>query len=61
MSLEKVPDFMAGSKMFIKPRMYQIWSESLPPATKRVNDYIFESPVVKDRHNQIYYSGRFCG
>jgi len=47
MSLEKVPDFMAGSKMFIKPRMYQIWSESLPPATKRVNDYIFESPVVK--------------
>lgn len=47
MSLEKVPDFMAGSKMFIKPRMYQIWTESMPPANKRVYDYIFKSPVIK--------------
>jgi hypothetical protein len=27
--------------------MYQMWSENLPPATKRVNDFIFKSPVVK--------------
>ena len=47
MSMEKVPDFMAGSKMFIKPRMYQIWSESMPPTNKRVYEYIFENPVVK--------------
>jgi hypothetical protein len=47
MNLEKIPDFMAGSKMFIKPRMYQIWSESMPPANKRMYDFIFQSPVVK--------------
>jgi hypothetical protein len=47
MSLEKVPDFIAGSKMFIKPRMYQIWTESMPPTNKRVHDFIFENPVIK--------------
>ena len=30
LEMEKVPDFMAGAKMFIRPRMYSFWSEKLP-------------------------------
>lgn len=47
LEMEKVPDFMAGTKMFIRPRMYSFWSEKLPATDKRLYDYIFDCPFEK--------------
>ncbi len=45
--MEKVPDFTAGSKMFISPRIYKIWKEKLPSKEKRTSDFYFECPFIK--------------
>jgi hypothetical protein len=43
--LEKVPDFMAGSKMFLRPRLYNLWDIQLPASGQRTEDFLFESPL----------------
>lgn len=44
MSLEKVPEFMAGNKMFFSPRLYKLNGFKLPKAEKRKYDYYFHNP-----------------
>jgi hypothetical protein len=47
MKLEKIPEFMAGNKMFISPRMYKLCASRLPKAENRKYDYFFHSPYQK--------------
>ncbi|WP_336514314.1 DUF3857 domain-containing protein [Pollutibacter soli] len=47
LTLEKIPDFIAGSKMFIRPRMYKFWGVKMPAVEKRNNDYLFDFPLSK--------------
>jgi hypothetical protein len=44
MTLEKVPEFMAGNKMFFSPRLYRFNELRLPKAEKRKYDYYFHDP-----------------
>jgi len=44
MKIEKIPEFKAGSKMFINPRLYKIYPENLPKAQNRRLDYYFKYP-----------------
>lgn len=45
--IDKVPDFTAGSKMFLHPRIYKIWSGRLPEDSARSRAYYFEHPFIK--------------
>lgn len=45
--VEKIPEFIAGSKMFISPRMYKLVSGNLPKAADRRLDFYFECPFEK--------------
>ncbi len=46
-SFEKIPEFIAGSKMFISPRLYKFWSVKLPKYDERKLDYYFSHPFIK--------------
>ena len=47
MSIEKVPEFTAGSKLFLAPRLYKIWTRKLPKAENRRLDFYFSFPFEK--------------
>jgi hypothetical protein len=47
MSIEKVPEFSAGSKLFLAPRLYKIWSRKLPKTDNRRLDFYFNFPFEK--------------
>jgi hypothetical protein len=47
MKVEKIPEFMAGTKMFISPRQYKLCLEKLPKAENRKYDYYFYRPYQK--------------
>jgi transglutaminase-like putative cysteine protease len=47
MSYEKIPEFVAGNKMFISPRPYKIIMWKLPKAENRKLDYYFHHPFEK--------------
>jgi hypothetical protein len=47
MDIEKVPEFIAGSKMFISPRIYKLWSGKLPKSENRKMDFYFGHPFEK--------------
>lgn len=47
MELEKIPDFSAGSKHFLNPRIYRFWEKALPKGENRQNDYYFNFPLVQ--------------
>ena len=47
LAIEKVPEFSAGSKMFLNPRIYKIWSGMLPKDEKRIRSYYFPFPFIK--------------
>jgi hypothetical protein len=47
LEIEKIPDFSAGSKMFLNPRVYQFWSSRLPKKENRKLDFYFECPFQK--------------
>lgn len=47
LTLQKVSDFVAGNKMFLKPRFCKIWSAKLPAANSRTEDYLFDCPMQK--------------
>jgi hypothetical protein len=44
MAIEKVPEFVAGNKMFLSPRIYKFFNDKLPKAENRKMDYYFENP-----------------
>ena len=47
LKIEKIPQFSAGSKMFLNPRVNSIWKAVLPKAENRKQDFYFESPFIK--------------
>jgi hypothetical protein len=47
LKLQKLNDFSAGNKMFLKPRFWKVWSEKLPSSELRTEDYLFDCPVQK--------------
>jgi len=47
MSISKIPEFTAGKKMFLNPRIYKIWNSSLPKAENRTQDFYFQHPFIK--------------
>ena len=47
MSIEKVPEFTAGSKLFLSQRLYKIWTRKLPKAENRRLDFYFSFPFEK--------------
>ena len=47
LSLSKLPEFNAGNKYFIKPRLNKITLTKLPTASKRKMDYFFHFPYEK--------------
>jgi hypothetical protein len=47
MAIEKVPEFIAGNKMFISPRLYKLWPSKLPKADNRQLDFYFRYPFDK--------------
>ncbi len=47
LEFEKIPDFTAGSKMFLNPRLYNIAPASLPDDAQRTQDYYFYFPYTE--------------
>lgn len=47
LKIEKIPQFSAGSKMFLNPRINSIWQTVLPKAENRKQDFYFKSPFIK--------------
>jgi hypothetical protein len=46
LDMEKVPDFMAGSKMFLRPRLYKLINLDYPFPEKRTRDFILPDPFL---------------
>lgn len=47
LSFEKIPDFTAGKKLFLNPRMYKLWDRDLPNTEQRKTDFYFYHPFIK--------------
>lgn len=47
LSFEQIPEFIAGNKMFIAPRLYKLWSYKLPKAENRRLDFYFPNPFIE--------------
>ncbi len=47
LDIEKIPEFTAGNKMFLNPRIYKIWTYALPKAENRTQDFYFETPFIR--------------
>lgn len=47
MALRKLSDFNSGNKLFISPRIYSMWSKTLPKTEKRKLDYYFPNPFER--------------
>lgn len=47
MSIEQIPEFIAGNKMFLAPGLYKQWSQKLPKVKNRRLDFYFHNPFIK--------------
>jgi hypothetical protein len=47
LTLEKIPQFIAGSKMFLNPRLNSMWRTKLPKNDSRTQDYYFQCVFLK--------------
>ncbi len=47
LKIDKVPQFTAGDKMFLNPRIYKLLQGSLPDTKNRTKDFYFEFPFIK--------------
>jgi transglutaminase-like putative cysteine protease len=47
MAIAKVPEFSAGSKLFINPRVHKMWLNTLPKPENRKFDFYFHFPFEK--------------
>jgi len=45
--MAKVPEFSAGDKLFVAPRLYKMWTSVLPQVENRKLDYYFRFPFEK--------------
>ena len=46
-TVEKIPDFTTGKKMFLHPRIHKLWAYALPATTNRLQDFFFKHPFLK--------------
>jgi Domain of Unknown Function with PDB structure (DUF3857)/Transglutaminase-like superfamily len=46
-SVQKIPDFMTGSKMFLNPHISKPWNIQMPMDKERRQDFYFEYPFIK--------------
>lgn len=53
MVIEKIPQFNAGNKMFLNPRLYTLWNAKLPKAEGRKQDFYFRMPFI--HHDTTVY------
>ncbi|MFN8252520.1 MAG: DUF3857 domain-containing protein [Ferruginibacter sp.] len=44
MEYENIASFKAGSKLFLEPRLYQLFDKDIPETEKRRHDYYFDCP-----------------
>lgn len=47
MAIEKVPEFIAGNKMFLCSRIYKLWQHKMPEYPNRTQDFYFDFPLSK--------------
>jgi len=47
MTFEKVPEFTAGSKMFLNSRLYRLWQHKMAEYSNRKQDFYFDFPLTK--------------
>ena len=47
MEYDKFCDIMAGDKQFYHPRVFDLWSVTVPVLEKRISDYYFDHPMKK--------------
>jgi len=47
LDIEKIPEFSAGDKQFLNPRIYKIWHYALPKTENRTQDFYFQHPFIK--------------
>jgi hypothetical protein len=47
LNVEQIPQFRAGSKMFLNLRVYDLWTLHLPSSEGRRQDYYFQAPFVR--------------
>ena len=52
--VDKIYDFKAGSKLFIRPRMYKLWQYKMKEDDKRMHDYYLSIPLVKTDTTVFY-------
>lgn len=52
--IDKIPEFTAGSKMFLNPRIYKIWNTKIPSTEKRTKSFYFQAPFIK-RDTTVYF------
>ena len=53
LQIGKIPQFSAGSKMFLNPRIYSFWSTDLPSTLQRRQDYFFR--CAEDKTDTTVY------
>jgi hypothetical protein len=51
--LEAIPELKTGNKMFLSPSILNLWSEKLPKAENRHQDFYFACPFEKTDTTQI--------
>lgn len=42
----RIPEFVAGTKMFLAPRMNSLWNQKMPTTSERKSDYYFSYPMI---------------
>jgi hypothetical protein len=47
LTIEKVSEFTAGSKMFLAPHIYKFWNYKMPENENRIRDFYFNIPFTK--------------
>lgn len=47
LEMGKIPEFTAGKKSFLNPRIYKLWNNDLPKGELRTQDYYFHNPFIK--------------
>jgi len=45
--IEALPELKTGTKMFLPPRVYRLWSRKLPKSERRRQDFYFNCPFEK--------------
>src|SRR5258708_1378660 len=45
--IEALPELKTGTKMFLSPRVYRLWSRKLPKSERRRQDFYFNCPFEK--------------